>query len=94
MRLLPFLFNQRLVFHTALWGFVQSNLQSGENLARHGAVQGIELLGSVELNAAKTIDRIEQNIISLISGKLFRDLCGHLSGISGGQVGDLSVYIP
>lgn len=57
---------------------IKSNLESGENLACHGAVQGIELLGTVELNAAEAVDGVEQDIIGLIAGELLRDICRHL----------------
>jgi hypothetical protein len=54
----------------------QTDLQSRKNLASHGAIEGVELLGSVELNAAETVDGIEQNIVGLIAGELFGDFGG------------------
>ena len=74
MRFLPLLFIQRLVLYVSEVPGVHSNLQSRDNLASHRAVEGVELLGSVELNAAEAVDRVEQDVITLIAGELFGDI--------------------
>lgn len=74
MRFLPLLFIQRLVLYVSDVPGIHANLQSRENLASHRAVEGVELLGSVELNAAETVDRVEQHIVALIAGELFGDI--------------------
>jgi hypothetical protein len=54
---------------------VDTNLQTRENLSDHGAIEGVELLGSIELNAAKTVNRVEQDVIGFVSGELFDGVC-------------------
>lgn len=53
-----------------------TDLQTGENLADHGAIERVELLGSVELNVAQAVQGIEQNIVRLVPGEFFGDICG------------------
>lgn len=74
MRFLPLLFIQRLVLYVSEVPGVHSNLQPRENLASHRGVEGVEFLGSVELNAADAVDRVEQNIIALIAGEFFGNI--------------------
>lgn len=71
-------------YHRNCAGTGITNLQTREDLARHRAIQGIELLGAVELDRADSVDGIEQDIIGLISGLFFGHLrpSGHLLAVS------------
>jgi hypothetical protein len=46
-----------------------AHLQAGEDLSGHGAIQGDKLLGSVELDAAEAVNRVEQDIVRLVAGE-------------------------
>jgi hypothetical protein len=61
-----------------------ANLQSREDLPSHRSIQGIELLGSVELDQSDSVEGIEQNVIGLVAGQLFGEIGrgGHLSTVS------------
>ena len=61
-----------------------ANLQSGEDLPCHRSVQGIELLGSVQLDQSHAVEGTEQNVIGLVAFTGSAELCHcrHLQKIS------------
>jgi hypothetical protein len=53
-----------------------THLQTGEDFSGHGAIKGVELLGSVELDAAEAVDRVEQDIVRLVAGEFLGNFGG------------------
>ena len=57
-----------------------ADFESRRYLAGHGAIERVELLGSVELDGTDTVDGVEEDVVRVVFGFLLWYLrtCGHL----------------
>lgn len=57
-----------------------ADLKSGNDLAGHRAIEGVELLGSIELDCTDTVYGVEEDVVGVVLGFLLRHLrtCGQL----------------
>ena len=57
-----------------------ADLESRNDFAGHGAIEGVELLGSIELDGAHTVYGVEEDVVGVVLGFLLWHLrtCSHL----------------
>jgi len=56
-----------------VWGRLRgrADFESGDYLAGHGGVEGVELLGTVQLDGADAVDVVEEDVIGVVAGLFF-----------------------
>lgn len=73
------------------WGWERlggrADLESGNDFAGHGGVEGVELLGAVQLDGADAVDVVEEDVVGVVAGLFFGYIgCGrsfsHLCPVS------------
>lgn len=57
-----------------------ADFESRHYLAGHGAIERVELLGSVELDGTDTVNAVEEDVVGVVSGFFlwYPRACSHL----------------